>query len=467
MPRRTISFPQDFLWGAATAAAQIEGAWNEDGKGESIWDRFGHQPGKVSNGDTADVACDHYHRYVEDIALMKQLGLQAYRFSISWPRVQPNGHGDYNQPGIDFYDRLVDELLKNDIQPWATLYHWDLPQALQDVGGWADRDVVGRFAEYSARMAEKLGDRVKHWMTINEPWVITNLGNKTGEHAPGIKDERTALAVAHGLMLGHGQAMQAIKSVNSDLKVGIVWSLSNVEAATDSADDHIAAQKLWRREVQWYIDPLLKGEYPPDILQEYGNNAPEIRSGDFETMSQPMDFAGVNYYFRVLVNSEGIVNEHVPGSKYTEMDWEVHAPGLRRLLVRLTRDYKNMPPLYITENGAAFNDTISASGTVEDPDRVEFFKDHLHQSFRAMEDGVNLKGYFAWSLMDNFEWAHGYSKRFGLIYNDYNSQRRIVKASGKFYGQVTRTGKFDVEESDPEPAFYATSNPSLAHLLSR
>lgn len=465
MSRRIVTFPADFVWGAATASAQIEGAWDADGKGESIWDRFCRTPGNVHNGDTADVACDHYNRYPEDVALMKQLGLKAYRFSIAWPRIQPNGRGSINTKGLDFYDRLVDELLKNNIQPWATLYHWDLPQALQDVGGWVDRDVVERFAEYATVVAEKLGDRVKNWMTINEPWVATTLGNKTGEHAPGIKDERTALAVAHGLLLGHGKAMQALRAVRSDIKAGIVLSLSSVEAASESAEDHIAAERLWRSEVQWYINPLLQGAYPDDVLREFGKNAPIIHEGDMATIAQPMDFLGVNYYFRVLVNGEGIVKERVAGAKYTEMGWEVHSPGFRRLLVRLTRDWKNMPPLYITENGAAFADVVSENGTVNDTDRVEFLRDHLHECIRAMEQGVNLKGYFAWSLMDNFEWAHGYSKRFGLIYTDYATQRRIIKASGQWYSKVTTTNEMEVEDSaEPEPGF-ATPNPTIAAML--
>lgn len=445
MAGQIIEFPADFLWGAATAAYQIEGAWNEDGKGESIWDRFCRTPGKILNGDNGNMACDHYHRYRDDVDLLTQLNANAYRFSISWPRILPNGKGSINQKGIDFYSRLVDELLSKGIQPWATLYHWDLPQALQESGGWANKDVASYFGEYAYQVAEKLGDRVKNWITINEPEIAAFFGNFTAEHAPGIRDERITLHSAHGLLVGHGKAMAAIRGSRPDTKCGIVLSLSPVEPETDSATDFLIAEKVWQRHVKWFLDPLFKGEYPEELVFEYGKNAPPFEPDDMKLISAPADFLGVNYYFRHVVGANGQIKK-VRGSEYTEMGWEIHAPALHRLLNRLKRDYENMPAIYITENGAAFADSVLPDGSIEDENRRKYISDHLYAVNRAMKDGVDVRGYFAWSLMDNFEWAHGYSKRFGLIHVDFETQKRTIKASGKWYSRVAESKQLEIKE---------------------
>ena len=429
-----LTFPDDFLWGAATAAYQIEGAWNEDGKGESIWDRFCHTPDHIENDDTGDVACDHYHRWREDVALMQRLGLPAYRFSVSWPRVIPAGRGAVNPPGLDFYDRLVDALLAAGIQPFLTLYHWDLPQALQDRGGWGARDTCGYFADYADRLARRLGDRVRHWATFNEPWVVAFVGHQYGWHAPGLQDEALTLQVAHHLLVAHGLATQALRAADARLQVGIVLNTRPVEPATDLEQDRALADQYWQRNEGWFLDPLLRAEYPPAAWEDYGDRRPAVQPGDMSLIAQPLDWLGVNYYSRGVAQ-EGQLLDPVPGSDYTDMGWEIHAPALRRLLVRLKRDYP-VPPLYITENGAAFPDQVSPDGRVHDPRRIAYLRDHLIQARLAIADGVDLRGYFVWSLLDNFEWAHGYAKRFGLIYVDYATQQRIVKDSGEWYARV-------------------------------
>jgi beta-glucosidase len=431
---KLIRFPSDFIWGAATAAHQIEGAWNEDGKGESIWDRFSHTPGKIHHGDTGNVACDHYHRYRDDVALMRQLGLKAYRFSIAWPRVIPNGYGAVNPAGLDFYDRLVDELLAANIQPFVTLYHWDLPQALQDRGGWGNRDTCGYFADYAALIARRLGDRVHRWATFNEPQGVAFAGHRSGEHAPGLKDGKLALQVAHHLLVAHGLAAQAIRGVDPRINLGIVIDAWNVECATESEQDRALAERIWQTSVGWFLSPLFRAHYPPTAWQIYGDSTPDVRPGDMALISQRLDFLGINTYSRLVVENGEIV-KRVPGSEYTEMDWEIHAPALRRMLARVARDYA-VPPIYITENGAAFADEVSPDGYVHDPRRIHYLRDHFTQARLAMDDGVDLRGYFVWSLMDNFEWANGYSKRFGLIYVDYADQQRILKDSAKWYVQV-------------------------------
>ncbi|MGQ9625775.1 MAG: GH1 family beta-glucosidase [Anaerolineae bacterium] len=430
----TLTFPAHFLWGAATSAYQIEGAWNADGKGESIWDRFCHTPGKIHAGDTGDVACDHYHRWAEDIALMCEIGLQAYRFSISWPRVIPAGRGAVNLAGLDFYDRLVDALLEANIQPFVTLYHWDLPQALQDCGGWGERDVCGYFAEYAALMVRRLGDRVGRWATFNEPWVVAFLGYGSGKHAPGLQDEKLALQVAHHLLVAHGLAVQAMRALQPQVEVGIVLNMSPVEAVDGSPEDRALAEQAWQKNEGWFLSPLLHGHYPPAVWEAYGRDVPTVRPGDLALIAQRLDFLGVNFYTRHLIR-DGTLVSPVPCSEYTDMGWEIHAPALRRLLVHLRRDYP-VPPLYITENGAAFKDEVSPDGHVHDIRRLNYLYEHLIQARLAIEDGVNLRGYFVWSLLDNFEWNFGYSKRFGLVYVDYATQQRIIKDSGEWYAQV-------------------------------
>ncbi len=443
-----VTFPRNFLWGAATAAYQIEGAWNEDGKGESIWDRFSHTEGTVRNSDTGDVACDHYHRLDEDIKIMKEIGIRAYRFSISWSRIFPDGHGLVNLAGLDFYNRLVDKLLAARIQPFATLYHWDLPQKLQEIGGWTNREVSSHFADYAAVLSKHLGDRVQNWITINEPWVIANIGHKTGEHAPGIKDEKMALQVAHHLLLAHGKATQALRADNSNTKVGIALDMRPTAPASDAPEDIEAANKTWSREARWYMDPLFKAYYPPDIWTEYGSKVPVLKPRDMSVISQNLDFLGINYYTRTVVSDSGVVSK-IPGSQYTEMNWEVTPESFCRLLVDISREY-NLPPIYITENGAAFNDRISPTGEIEDEDRLSYLKNHLIQARVAMEDGVNLQGYFVWSLLDNFEWALGYEKRFGIVHVDFDTLKRTIKKSGHWYSSAIKNFGFPSAKDEHE-----------------
>lgn len=436
-----IAFPERFIWGAATSAYQIEGAWDEDGKGESIWDRFSHTPGKIENGDTGDVACDHYHRWREDVALMKEIGLQAYRFSIAWPRLLPEGQGRVNPPGLDFYDRLVDALLEAGIEPFVTLYHWDLPQALQDQGGWLVRTTAEAFVEYADLASRILGDRVKRWITLNEPFVSAIVGYLEGRHAPGHSNLDEALVAAHHLLLGHGWAVSVIRRNSSGAQVGIALNLSGQTPASPSAVDRAAA---WQRDGvvnRWFLDPLSARGYPADIVQYCGNPMDFVQAGDLEAIAVPLDFLGVNYYMRGVVRSDVVPEAEnaprtvFPNSKRTEMGWEVYPEGLYEILGRVHFDYR-FPALYITENGAAYPDRIGPDGQVDDPLRVSFLKRHLAAAARVIATGVPLRGYFVWSLLDNFEWAHGYSKRFGLIYVDYQTQQRTLKTSAHWYRRV-------------------------------
>ncbi|MFO7583513.1 MAG: GH1 family beta-glucosidase [Anaerolineales bacterium] len=430
-------FPPNFIWGAATASYQIEGAWDEDGKGESIWDRFSHTPGKVTNGDTGDTACDHYHRYPEDIALMRELGLKGYRFSVSWPRVIPDGVAPVNTKGLDFYDRLVDRLLAANILPFLTLYHWDLPQALEDKGGWRNRDTAYYFADYTAVMVKRLGDRVKHWATFNEPLVAAFAGHLWGEHAPGIKDTKIALQTAHNILVAHGLSVQAIRSVDADLQAGVVLSLWPVEPAEDTPENNAVAEKTWQEGGDiLFLDTIFKGHYPPAGWEKAAENRPQMQPGDMALISQKLDFMGVNYYSRQVVNTSG-ERIYPEDAEYTEMKWEVHAPAFYRLLTRISREYR-LPPLYITENGASFKDEVGADGKVHDPRRQAYLREHFIQVHKAMQDGVDMRGYFVWSLMDNFEWGHGYSKRFGIIHVDYETLKRTPKDSARWYAGVIR-----------------------------
>jgi beta-glucosidase len=434
-----VRFPEGFLWGTATAAYQIEGAWNEDGKGESIWDRFSHTPGKVLGGDTGDLACDHYHRWRDDIGLMRELGVHAYRLSISWPRVLPDGVGAINSVGLDFYDRLIDGLLEAGIQPYVTLYHWDLPQALQDHGGWANRDTVAAFANYADVVARRLGDRVKHWITHNEPWCTSFLGNWMGEHAPGIQ-AGPALAVAHHVLLSHGEAVPVLRAGSAGAQVGITLNFSPAYPATDSAADQAAAVRHDGFFNRWFLDPLYGRGYPADMVTIYSAMMPEIRDGDLERIAVPTDFLGVNYYNRAVIRHDPSTPvletgfEH-PEGEYTAMDWEVYADALRALLVRLQNDYAPNR-MFITENGAAYPDTLTPGGRIHDEARIRYLSGHLAAAHAAIAEGAKLEGYFYWSLMDNFEWAWGYSRRFGIVYVDYPTQRRILKDSAMFYGDV-------------------------------
>ncbi|MFN8380297.1 MAG: GH1 family beta-glucosidase [Anaerolineales bacterium] len=440
MDKKIIQFPKDFVWGAATASYQIEGAWNEDEKGESIWDRFSHTPGKVQDGDTGDMACDHYHRWEDDLKMIKQLGLKAYRFSTAWPRVLPSGTGTVSEAGLDFYSKLVDGLLKLDVEPYITLYHWDLPQKLQDKGGWPVRDIVDAFVEYADLVSRVLGDRVKNWITFNEPWVSAFVGYYYGAHAPGHKSQHEALAAAHHLLLAHGNAVPVIRRNSPVSNVGITLNLTPQVPASPSVADRTAANWVDGHINRWFLDPLVGRGYPQDMVNDYGDEMAFVQPGDLDVASVPLDFIGINYYHRNVVRSEKVSEaENAPRTVFsgdvTEMGWEVHPESLYKMLGRLYFDY-DFPAIYITENGAAYVDEVSADGEVHDPKRVSYYERHLEQVHRAIEAGIPMKGYFAWSLMDNFEWAYGYSKRFGLVYVDYQSQQRIMKDSAKWYKTV-------------------------------
>lgn len=425
-------YPARFVWGVASSAFQIEGASAVDGKGASIWDEFCRLPGVIADGSDGRIACDHYHRLESDLDLIADLGVDAYRFSISWPRIQPTGEGAVCEMGLDFYSRLVDGLLKRGIEPYATLYHWDLPAALQNErGGWADRGTAYRFADYAALVARRLGDRVRSITTHNEPWVTAKLGYELGHFAPGIKSRAVAMQVAHHCLLSHGLAAQAMRSVRSDVEVGIVLNLSPVYAATNSAADAAQAALEDGLLVRWYVDPLLRGEYPRDILEYLGADAPRTQGGDAQVIAQPLDFLGVNYYHPVISSVAQPFTHAREGVPVTDMGWEVAPAGMTDLLLRLNRDYE-LPPLYITENGAAYRDLL-VDGAVEDEDRRAYIDAHLNAIADAIDLGVDLRGYFLWSLLDNFEWAAGYSKRFGIYYVDYQTQSRILKRSGSWF----------------------------------
>lgn len=435
MPTSKLSFPPDFVWGTATSAYQIEGATHEDGRGESIWDRFCRQPGAIADASNGDVACDHYHLLADDIALIDALGVQAYRFSVSWPRVQPHGSGGWNSRGFDFYDRLIDGLLERGISPHATLYHWDLPQALQDRGGWADRDVTARFVDYAVKVATRFGDRVGSIATLNEPWVVATLGHEKGIFAPGIKDRRIAMQVSHHLLLAHGMAVQAMGAAGVSVPLGIVVNQSPILAASDSAADLAKARLDDGLLVRWYMDPLLRAEYPQDVLEYLHEDAPRVQEGDMQAIATPIDFLGLNYYTRSIVSAEG-GTPHFDADSSTDMGWEVYPAGLTETLRRLHKDYR-LPPIYVTENGAAYADEVNVHETagerVHDTRRVEYLSSHIAALHQALAEGIDVRGYFVWSLLDNFEWAFGYDKRFGIVYVDYESLRRIPKDSALWY----------------------------------
>jgi beta-glucosidase len=428
-------FPVDFRWGAAASSYQVEGAVEEDGRGESIWDRFSATPGKIVNGDTGRVACDGYHRHPEDVELMRDLGLNAYRFSIAWPRILPDGRGRVNAAGLDFYDGFVDELLANGIEPFVTLYHWDLPQVLEDAGGWPERDTVDAFAEYVEVVAARLGDRVHHWITQCEPWVIAWLGYGSGEHAPGRRSDADAVAALHHVLVAHGRAADVLRRTSSEANVGVTIDLVAFEPSTDSAEDAAAvalADALRNRTV---LDPVLRGAYPVEVRDRFERELERVvRDGDLRSISSPLDFLGVNYYTRNVVRAgeagEPIVVE-IEGTEHTEMGWEVYPDGLFDLLARLRDEYAS-PPLYVTENGAAFSDRV-VDGAVDDPRRTAYIEGHLSAISRAIEHGVPVQGYFLWSLLDNFEWALGYSRRFGIVYVDFETLDRIPKSSYHWY----------------------------------
>lgn len=435
-------FPKDFLWGAATASYQIEGGFNEDGRGESIWDRFSKTPGKVLNGETGDVACDHYHLWRDDIKLMKSLGLKAYRFSIAWPRVLPTGSGQINEAGIDYYSQLVDGLLEVGIRPFATLYHWDLPQVLQDKGGWPARAIVDSFLEYTDVITRALGDRIKDWITFNEPWVSAFVGYKDGRHAPGHTSLDEAILASHHLLLSHGCSVPIIRNNVKDANVGITLNLTPQMPASSSLADKKAA--TWEDGYinRWFLDPLVGRGYPADMVASYNKSMEFVHAGDLDEIQVPTDFLGINYYSRGVIRANVDETQNQPqtefrGDEITEMDWEVYPQGLYDMLGRLHFDYR-FPSIYITENGAAFNDEMNGNGEVHDPSRVSYIQRHLEMVKKSIEIGVPVHGYFVWSLLDNFEWGFGYSKRFGIVHVDYETQKRTLKSSAKWYQQKIR-----------------------------
>jgi beta-glucosidase len=448
---KTARFPADFSWGTATASYQVEGAWDEDGKGESIWDRFSHTPGKITTGDTGDVACDQYHRYKEDVALMKELGLRGYRFSISWPRIFPKGKGEVNQKGLDYYNRLVDELLANGIRPFLTLYHWDLPQALQDEGGWANREIVGHFTKYAETCINSLGDRVKHWMVFNEPWVFSFLGYAVGFHAPGVRDREQGMRAMHNVNLAQASALKAMRAVGTAEALGTAFSMSASYPYSDSAEDKAAADRHHAFNNDWFLRPLLKGEYPKAYVdQEAALASSDIRPGDMDAVQADVDFIGINLYTRTIVadnpDEKYLGIRQVPGpGRRTHFGWEVWPAALYTAIMRTHRDYGK--PIYITENGCSVDDKVEG-GVVHDEDRIDFYNGYIGQVGRAIDEGADVRGYYAWTLIDNFEWTFGMSQRFGLIHVDFeNGQKRTIKDSGYWYRDLIAKGQIDYDET--------------------
>lgn len=445
MDDRPPRFPPDFQWGVATSAYQIEGATTADGRGESIWDRFSAMPGRTANGDTGAIACDHYHRYESDLDLLADLGVDAYRFSIAWPRIHPDGGSQLNRAGLDFYDRLVDGLLARGVRPTPTLYHWDLPQVLQDRGGWTDRDTVARFTEYATTVFDALGDRVDQWITHNEPWMASFIAHLRGVHAPGRRDLKSALLAAHHILLSHGMVVAAFRDSGHPGQIGITLNLMPTYPASDSEADRDAAWGSDGFTNRWFLDPLYRSSYPADMIERYeraGGRFDFVADGDLAAIAAPTDFLGVNYYSCRRVSASGEefgwrVEEPPPaGVPRTAMGVEVFPDGLVDLLRRLRDDYAN-PRLYITENGySSYDDHVAADGNVHDPERIAFIRSHLAAARAAIDDGVELRGFYVWSLMDNFEWAAGYEPRFGLVFVDYTDLVRVPKDSFHFYART-------------------------------
>lgn len=438
-----LNFPPHFIWGTASSAYQIEGAWNEAGKGLSIWDTFSHTPGKIFLNQNGDVAIDHYHRYQEDIGLMKEMGLGAYRFSVSWPRVIPAGTGQINSQGLDFYDHLVDELLNRGITPILTLYHWDLPQALQDQGGWQNRGTADAFCEYAACMARKLGDRVPYWITHNEPFVAAMAGHFTGEHAPGIQNPVAAFLSTHHLLLSHGKAVQILRAeLPAEAKIGITLNLSPVHAASNKLEDQQAARRYDAILNRTFLDPVLLGRYPEELGEIIGPLSGQIDMNDLSNIAQPLDFLGINYYSRAVVQSDPNfpllhASEIQPvGNEYSMM-WEIYPAGIYELLTRIHHDYPSLP-LFITENGIPVPDDVDFDGRVRDERRTRYIHRHLCQVHRAISEGVPVMGYLCWSFADNFEWALGYRMRFGLVFVNFETQQRIIKDSGRWFSEIIK-----------------------------
>jgi beta-glucosidase len=449
--RAAAELPASFVWGAATSAYQIEGAVTADGRRPSIWDTFAATPGKTWRGESGDPGCDHYHRYADDVRLMAKLGLRAYRFSVAWPRVQPTGKGPANAAGIGFYDRLVDELLACGIEPWPTLYHWDLPQDLQDRGGWAERDTAFRFADYAALVADAVSDRVHHWSTLNEPWCAAFEGHMSGRHAPGVQSPVMAVRVVHHLLLGHGLAVAALRSRGAT-DIGISLNLIPAEPVDDSPGAHEAARLVDGQQIRVFLDPLLLGRYPDDVVDDFARAGAQlpIVGDDAQLIATPIDWIGVNYYSPHIVgpgtyaSATGAPSPFIPGDAVAQMPitdnvtalgWPVRPRSFAALLRRLHRDHPTTP-LFVHENGAAFDDAVSADGTVDDPERCGYIARHVDVVRAAVREGVDVRGYFAWSLMDNYEWAEGYRARFGIVHVDFATQRRTLKSSARWYANL-------------------------------
>jgi beta-glucosidase len=439
-----FQFPKDFIWGAATASYQIEGAWNADGKGESIWDRFSHTVAKVKGGYTGDVACDSYHRYPEDIQLLRGMNVKSYRFSIAWPRIQPTGSGKPNEKGLDYYKRLVDAILAAGIRPFPTLYHWDLPQALEDQGGWPNRDLASRFTEYAEIVVRALGDRVNVWSIFNEPNVFIILGYSSGIHAPGRKVHAEALRAAHVVNLAQAQAFRAIKAVNSKLQVGSAHNFGWYEPVSQKPEDVSAAERAQAAWNDLFVAPALTGKYPAIFTEPEKIFA--LQAGDMEAVRAPFDFLGVNYYFRTKVaydpdKGDGLQfrTEDAREGPLTDFGWEVWPDAFEKLLVRLSKDYNLV--MEVTENGCSYLDSPDERNRVPDQRRIDFYRGYIAALSRAMQQGAKIRAYHAWSLLDNFEWAEGYAQRFGLTYVDFRTQKRTVKDSGRWYGQLAASGK--------------------------
>jgi len=444
----SIRFPDDFHWGVATSAHQIEGAWREDGKGESIWDRFARTPGRIARGDRADVACDHYHRLREDVALMRGLGIRSYRFSIAWPRIEPQGRPPVETRGLDFYQRLVDTLLEADIRPLPTLYHWDLPQPLEDAGGWPERDLATRFAEYAGVVAGVLGDRVRTWLIFNEPWIFTLLGYGIGVHAPGRRGFETFARAAHTVAMAQGDAFRAMRAMRAGLEIGSAFNMSPCDPARDRDEDAEAAIRYARFQNDWFLEPALRGRYPDAFPGGVPEEAMGIRPGDMDRCRAPLDFVGVNVYTRTRVRDAADVGPlralpvETPEGPTTDMGWEVCPDALRRTLLDVHARYDG-PVLEVTENGCAYADGPDARGVVDDRRRVDYLRDHLAAVAAAREGGARVRGYHVWSLLDNFEWTHGYAMRFGLVHVDFATGRRTPKQSAKWYAETIAAGGFE------------------------
>ena len=450
---RPARFPAGFVWGAATSAYQVEGAWQEDGKGESIWDRFSHQPGNIVDGSTGDVACDQYHRYPEDIALLGELGLGAYRFSIAWSRVVPDSSRAVNPAGLDYYERLVDELQANGIEPYPTLFHWDLPGWVQDAGGWADRGVIGVFSAYSEAVVRRLGDRIRTWTVLNEPEVFVNQGHDIGDHAPGFRDPDLTLRTSHVVNLAHAEAVRAVRAAAPRAAIGSAFNMDVGYPASDDPRDIAAAERHHARVNAWFLDPLVHGRYPVAFVdQDAALARMDIRPGDMESMATSFDFIALNMYSRAIVEDDptdrrfGLRRIEGPGRR-NSFGWEIWPAAIHRLVKRVDHDY-GRPILYITENGCADGTRPGADGQVHDTSRITYMADHLGQIARAIDEGCDVRGYFAWSLLDNFEWAAGYSQRFGIVWVDFDDgARRLVKDSGWWLRDLVAGARLDYDDA--------------------